>query len=77
VTSIHHAERHWHEITSEVYYILEGTGKVELDGEWFDVEPGSVVSIPARTRHRIISEEGLKTVVVAIPPFEEADEFVD
>lgn len=77
VTSIRDAERHWHEITSEVYYILEGTGKVELDGTWHDVEPGSVVNIPAGTRHRIVSEAGLKTVVVAMPPFNADDEFVE
>jgi mannose-6-phosphate isomerase-like protein (cupin superfamily) len=76
VTQIHDAERHWHERTSEVYYILEGTGKVELNGEWHDVSPGSVVNIPAGTRHRIVSEGGLKTVVVAMPPFDERDEFL-
>jgi mannose-6-phosphate isomerase-like protein (cupin superfamily) len=77
VTSIREATRHWHERTSEVYYILDGTGKVELDGDWHDVEPGSVVNIPAGTRHRIISERVLKTVVVATPPFDPADEYAD
>jgi mannose-6-phosphate isomerase-like protein (cupin superfamily) len=77
VTQIHDAERHWHERTSEVYYILEGTGKVELDGAWHEVRPGSVVNIPAGTRHRIVSEAGLKTVVVAMPAFDVSDEFVE
>jgi mannose-6-phosphate isomerase-like protein (cupin superfamily) len=77
VTRIQHAERHWHERTSEVYYILEGTGKVELGREWFAVEPGHVVNIPAGTRHRIISEHGLKTVVVCVPPFDASDEFLE
>lgn len=76
-TRIHTAERHWHERTTEVYSILEGTGRIELDGVWHDVRPGSVVLIPAGTRHRIVSEAGLKTVVVAVPPFDPADEFVD
>jgi mannose-6-phosphate isomerase-like protein (cupin superfamily) len=26
-------------LTAEVYYILEGTGKIELNGEWYDVAP--------------------------------------
>ena len=63
-------------LATEVYSILEGTGKVELDGEWHDVRPGSVVFIPAGTRHRIVSEKGIKTVVVAVPPFDAGDEFV-
>jgi mannose-6-phosphate isomerase-like protein (cupin superfamily) len=77
VTHIGHAERHFHERTSEVYYILEGTGKVELDGTWHDVRPGSVVNIPAGTRHRIDSASGLRTIVVAVPPFDARDEFLD
>ena len=73
---MHDAARHWHERTSEVYYILEGTGKVELDGTWYEVRPGSVVNIPAGCRHRIVSAAGLKSVVVAMPPFDAADEFM-
>ena len=76
ITEIHDAERHHHERTTEVYSILEGTGKVELDGTWHDVRPGSVVYIPAGTRHRLISDGGIKTVVVAVPPFDVKDEFV-
>ena len=60
-----------------MYSILEGTGKVELDGTWHEVRPGSVVLIPAGTRHRIVSEKGIKTVVVAVPPFDAEDEVVD
>lgn len=76
VTEIHVAERHYHERTTEVYSILEGTGKVELDGVWHDVRPGSVVLIPAGTKHRIIADGLIKTVVVAVPPFDERDEVV-
>jgi mannose-6-phosphate isomerase-like protein (cupin superfamily) len=77
VTAIHQAERHYHARTSEVYYILEGIGRIELDGAWHEVRPGSVVNIPAGTRHRIESDAGLRTIVVAVPPFEAADEFLD
>jgi quercetin dioxygenase-like cupin family protein len=58
-----------------VYYVLEGTGRIELNGNWFDVSPGSVVHIEPETWHRVVSESGLKTIVVAIPPFRDDDEF--
>ena len=77
VTRIRDAERHHHRRTTEVYYILRGTGKVELDGEWAAVEPGSVVHIPAGVRHRVLADDEIETVVVAVPPFDPADEFVD
>ncbi len=77
VTTIFDATRHYHRETTEVYYILTGTGKMELDGEWIDVEPGTVVLIEAGTRHRVVSTGGLQTVVVAMPPFREDDEYFD
>jgi mannose-6-phosphate isomerase-like protein (cupin superfamily) len=77
VTSIRDSARHYHRETAEVYYILEGTGKIELNGEWFDVQPGTVIHIEPGTRHRVVSEQGLKTIVVAIPPFRDDDEHFD
>lgn len=77
VTSIRDSVRHYHRETTEVYYILEGSGKIELNGEWTDVEPGTVVWIEAGTRHRVVSDAGLKTIVVALPAFDAADEWFD
>lgn len=77
VTAITNSERHYHRETTEIYYILEGVGKIELDGDWFEVEPQTTIHIPAGTRHRIVSEQGLRTIVVAIPPFRAEDEYFD
>lgn len=77
VTAIRDSVRHYHRDTAEVYYILEGTGKIELNGEWFDVRPGTAVHIEPGTRHRVVSEEGIRTIVVAIPPFRAEDEWFD
>ncbi|MCZ2340846.1 MAG: cupin domain-containing protein [Bacteroidales bacterium] len=77
VTSIRDSVRHYHKQSAEVYYILTGSGKMELDGDWVDVEPRTLVYIPAGVRHRLVSEEGVQTVVVAIPPFDAADEWCD
>jgi len=77
VTEIRDSVRHYHRDTAEVYYILEGTGKIELDGDWHAVGPGTTIHIPPGTRHRLVSEAGVKTVVVAIPPFRAEDEWFD
>jgi mannose-6-phosphate isomerase-like protein (cupin superfamily) len=77
VTAIRDATRHYHRQTTEVYYILEGSGKMELDREWVDLEPGTVVWIEPGTRHRVVSEAGLKTIVFAIPAFRPDDEWFD
>src|SRR5262245_34117736 len=75
VTAITDALRHYHRDTTEVYYILEGRGKMELNGDIVDVEPGTVIVIRPGTAHRVVSAEGIRTVVFAIPPFREDDEF--
>ena len=77
ITSIREAVRHYHRNTTEVYYILEGSGKMELQDDWVDLEPGTMIWIEPGTRHRVISEAGLKTIVVAIPAFHAEDEWFD
>ena len=77
VTAIRDATRHYHRDTTEVYYILEGSGKMELNGDWVDLEPGVVVWIEPGTRHRVVSEAGVKTIVFGIPAFNPDDEWFD
>ena len=60
-----------------MYYILEGVGKIELNGAWHELEPGAVVWIEPGTRHRVVSAAGLKTIVVALPAFDPEDEWFD
>lgn len=79
VTSIADSVRHYHRDTTEVYYILEGTGKMELAGEWHAVSPGSVIRIDKGTRHRLVGDCGkaISTIVMAFPPFNDKDEWFD
>lgn len=77
VTQISDSIRHYHKLSAEIYYILEGTGTMDLDDETVAIEPGLVITIPAGTRHRLYSEQGVKTIVVAIPAFDPADEHFD
>lgn len=77
VTRIRDSARHHHRDTAEVYYITRGTGKVELDGNWHPIRPGSVIHIPAGVRHRLVADDEVETLVVAIPPFRADDEWLD
>lgn len=44
---------HHHVRTEEIYYILEGSGRMFLDDESRDVGPGDAVAIPPGARHHI------------------------
>lgn len=77
VTAIRDSVRHYHRVTTEVYYILDGTGKMELNGDWVELEPGTTIWIEPGTRHRLVSETGVKTIVFGVPAFDPADEWFD
>jgi len=66
---------HYHKRLTEIYYVLEGAGHVELDGRRLPVRPGSVIQIKPLCRHRAAGD--LKVIVVAIPAFDPEDEWFD
>lgn len=77
VTSIKDSTKHYHRQCTEVYYILEGRGKMELNEDVIEVEPGTVVYIEPHTRHRLFSAEGVQTMIIGIPAWDPNDEFFD
>jgi mannose-6-phosphate isomerase-like protein (cupin superfamily) len=77
ITEITDSVRHYHRKTAEVYYILEGSGRMELDGEIVEVAPGTVITIAPGTRHRLMSETGVRTIVFGTPAFDPDDEYFD
>ncbi len=77
VTQIMDSVRHYHRVSTEVYYILEGLGKMDLDDTTVDIEPGMVITLPPGTRHRVHSTAGITTIVVALPAFDPTDEYFD
>jgi mannose-6-phosphate isomerase-like protein (cupin superfamily) len=77
ITQIFDSVRHYHRDCTEIYYILEGTGTMHLDETEVLIEPGLVITIPAGTRHRLYSADGVKTIVFGIPAFNPADEYFD
>jgi mannose-6-phosphate isomerase-like protein (cupin superfamily) len=44
---------HFHPRTEEIYYIVEGTGRMQIADEFRDVGPGDAVAIPPAARHQI------------------------
>ncbi len=76
VTTISEDSRtHYHKRMTEIYYVLEGKGSIELDGENFALKPGMAVMIKPGCRHRAVGN--LKIINVPVPRFDPADEFFD
>jgi mannose-6-phosphate isomerase-like protein (cupin superfamily) len=63
---IHEAKLHYHAQTDEVYYIIDGTGSMILDGEEIEVHKGVVVYVPRGVKHKAVGD--LSVLLVCIPP---------
>src|SRR5262245_42365615 len=75
VTQIKDSVRHYHRRCTEVYFILQGQGRMELGTDTVDVEPGMVIYIEPGTPHRLCGD--VRTIVFGVPALEEDDEFFD
>ena len=69
------ARVHYHKRMTEIYYILEGEGQIELDGERYAVRPGDAILIKPLCRHRAIGR--LRVLNVPVPAFDPEDEWFD
>jgi len=69
------SRKHYHERTTEYYFVVEGVGEMELDEETVPIREGDLIVVPPGTRHtsRPTAEAELHILIVAIPPFSPSD----
>jgi mannose-6-phosphate isomerase-like protein (cupin superfamily) len=70
-------ERHYHRLSEEIYFILEGEGVMEIDGEERRVGPGDGILIPRGAWHRIRAIGRLRFLCGCAPPYSHDDTFMD
>jgi mannose-6-phosphate isomerase-like protein (cupin superfamily) len=71
-------ERHYHAASEEFYYVLDGEGEMEIDGERAHIGPGDAIVIPAGARHRIAASGAeLRFLCCCAPPYRHEDTFFD
>lgn len=75
ITFITDSRKHYHKECTEVYYILEGRGKMEMNDDTIEIEPGMVIYIEPYTAHRLWSTEGVRTIVFGVPALHPEDEY--
>jgi mannose-6-phosphate isomerase-like protein (cupin superfamily) len=66
---------HYHPLTEEIYYILEGNGQMRIGEETRDVAPGDAIAIPPGAIHTILNTgtATLKFLCCCAPPYEDQD----
>jgi quercetin dioxygenase-like cupin family protein len=71
------AAPHSHPGIEQVCYLLEGTARVEVGGEKFEMRPGDACFFPADVPHRFqASSDNVRVMVIYTPPYLEKPENV-
>ncbi len=71
-------QRHLHEKSEELYFILQGTGEMQLGNDAFTVNKGDTICIPPGTIHCIENrgESDLKILCCCAPAYSHADTII-
>ncbi|MDW8338104.1 MAG: cupin domain-containing protein [Thermoleophilia bacterium] len=68
--------RHYHARSEEVYLLLEGGGRMEVDGEEREVGVGDAIRIPPGAWHRLAAgSSGARFLCCCAPPYADEDTF--
>lgn len=66
---------HYHPQTEEIYYLTHGNGRMQIEDELCDVEPGDAIAIPPGARHQITNTGDviLRFLCCCAPAYEHED----
>jgi mannose-6-phosphate isomerase-like protein (cupin superfamily) len=69
-------DRHYHAKSEEIYFFLEGCGRIGVEGDSREVRAGDAVLIPPEAWHRITAgSEGARFLCCCAPPYADEDTF--
>jgi mannose-6-phosphate isomerase-like protein (cupin superfamily) len=66
---------HYHPVTEEIYYVLEGSGEMRIGDELREVRVGDAIAIPPGAPHQIrnTGDVTLKILCCCAPGYEHSD----
>ncbi len=72
-------ERHYHRLSEEFYFILDGSGTMEINGESKPVKSGDAILIPPGAWHQITAnaQSPLKLLCCCAPPYSHDDTYFE
>lgn len=71
--------RHYHRDSEEIYFVVEGVGDLEVEGERRPVERGDAVAIPPGAWHEIRNRGSapLRFLCCCAPPYRHEDTYFE
>jgi mannose-6-phosphate isomerase-like protein (cupin superfamily) len=72
-------ERHYHRRSEEIYFVLKGSGDMEVDGEHKRIAVGDAVLIPPGARHTLHNNgtSELRILCACSPPYSHEDTYFE
>ena len=72
-------ERHYHRATEEIYFVVKGSGDMEVDGEHKRIAVGDAVLIPPGAWHSLHNNgtSELRILCCCAPPYSHDDTFFE
>lgn len=69
--------RHHHKVSEEIYFLTDGTGEMEIDGERSVVGVGDAILIPPGAWHQItaVGDTPLRLLCACAPPWTAEDTY--
>ena len=68
-------QNHYHKLSEELYFILQGEGSMTIGEETRRVIPGDGILIPPGQWHTITAETDLRFLCCCAPPYSHEDTF--
>ena len=72
-------QRHYHRASEEIYFVLDGEGELEIDGDRRRVGAGDAIAIPPGAWHELRAEgdRPLRILCCCAPPYRHEDTFFE
>lgn len=70
-------DRHYHKLSEEFYFLLEGEGLMEINGEERKVGPSDGILIPPGAWHQITAHSPLRFLCCCAPPYAHEDTYFE
>jgi mannose-6-phosphate isomerase-like protein (cupin superfamily) len=72
-------QRHYHRVTEEIYFVVKGSGDMEVDGEHRRIAVGDAVLIPAGAWHSLYNNgtSELRILCACAPPYSHEDTYFE
>jgi mannose-6-phosphate isomerase-like protein (cupin superfamily) len=72
-------QRHYHRLSEEIYFVLKGSGSMEVDGDRTRIRPGDAVLIPPGAWHQLENDgtSELRILCCCSPPYSHDDTYFE